>query len=139
MPAEAPALDDVALLAAFEQGTLPAECFSHREHVRVAWLYLRREAPGLAMERFVADLQRLARGYGKPGLYHATITWAYLLLIRERIERTPGLDFGGFAAAYPELLARTPSLLARYYRDETLASELARRVFVMPDRLAAAA
>jgi hypothetical protein len=28
-----------------------------------------------------------------------------------------------------------PSILARYYRDETLSSARAKRTFVMPDRL----
>jgi hypothetical protein len=40
-----------------------------------------------------------------------------------------------FAAANADLLTWQPSVLDRYYRPETLASDLARRAFVWPDRL----
>jgi len=41
-----------------------------------------------------------------------------------------------FVARHPDLLTWKPSILDRYYRPETLGSEIARRVFVMPDRAA---
>lgn len=129
-------MNDVELLRGFEEASLPAEAFHHREHVRVAWLYLRREPAGLALERFAADLRRLAASYGKPGLYHATVTWAWLLLVGERASRSEAADSERFLDEHPELLAKQPGLLERYYRQETLQSDLARRVFLMPDRLA---
>lgn len=129
-------MNDADLLRSFEEAGLPAEAFHHREHLRVAWLYLRREPVGLALERFAADLRRLAGAYGKPGLYHATITWAWLLLVAERAGRSRAADSERFVDEHPELLQKDPGLLERYYRAETLKSELARRVFLMPDRLA---
>ena len=55
---------------------------------------------------------------------------------RERAARPGGTeDWPAFAARNPDLLAWKPSVLeARYYREETLWSERARRVFVLPDR-----
>jgi hypothetical protein len=104
--------------------------------VRVAWLYVKREPLLRALERFSSDLRRFAEAKGKPGLYHETVTWGFLFLINERMgpERE---GFDCFAARNPELLAWKPSALDRYYRPETLASERARRSFVLPDRLAA--
>ncbi len=130
-------LDDATLLRGFEDGTLPPSSFHHREHVRVAWLYLKTEPPLVALERFAAGLKRFAAAQGHAGLYHETITWAYLLLIRERMEREgSGATSEEFAERNPDLLSWKPSILDRYYRPETLGSELARRVFVMPDRAA---
>jgi hypothetical protein len=154
-------LTDDERIARFEVAGFTAAGFHHRDHVHVAWLYLERHPPLAAIEHFTAALRRLAAAHGKPGLYHETITWAFLLLINERRERlrcrreAPGAATAGqaanpvsgsaaaassgweeFAAANPDLLAWKPSLLAAYYRDETLACELARRTFVMPDRLA---
>lgn len=128
-------LDDATLLREFEDGTISA--FHHREHVRVAWLYLKSEPPLTALAHFAEGLQRFAAARGASGLYHETITWAYLLLIRERMERG-GTDTTSeeFADRHPDLLSWKPSILDRYYRPETLGSELARRVFVMPDRAA---
>lgn len=137
MPPEAILLDDATLLREFEDGTLPPSTFHHREHVRVAWLYLKMEPPLVALDRFAAGLKRFAAAQGAAGLYHETITWAYLLLIRERMEREgAGATSEEFVERNPDLLAWKPSILDRYYRPETLGSELARRVFVLPDRAA---
>lgn len=125
---------DAELLAGFERGSL--EGFHHRDHLRVAWLYLKREPLLRAVERFSDDLRRFARAKGKPALYHETLTWGFLFLIHERMG-TDGEDYDAFVARNPELLAWKPSALDRYYRPETLASERARHSFVLPDRLAA--
>jgi hypothetical protein len=127
-------MNDGEFIAAFEACAIAKSDFHHADHVRLAWLYLRAGTTLEAMERFTAALQRFARHHGVPGLYHETITWAYLLLIRERMERdgAPG-DWPSFCAVNEDLLARNPSILERYYRPQTLRSEMARRIFVMPD------
>src|SRR5437868_13958980 len=131
------AMTDREFLAAFERATLPEELFRHGDHVRLAWLYLRRLPPAAALDRFSRGLKRYAASLGKSGLYHETITWAYLLLIHERMQRLGGCRrFEEFARANPDLLTWRPSILDALYRPETLASELARRTFVLPDRLA---
>jgi hypothetical protein len=122
-------------LAAFEESTLPEECFHHADHVRAAWLLLREGTPASALDRFSAALKRFAASKGKSGLYHETITWAYVLLINERMERGGReIEWDKFAASNPDLMTWRPSVLGEYYRDETLGSDLARRVFVLPDR-----
>jgi hypothetical protein len=125
---------DEALLDGFERADLPA--FTHRDHVRVAWLYLRREPLWTALPRFCDDLRRFAARAGAPQRYHETITWAYLLLVHERRAARPADEpWDDFADANPDLLCGQPSALERYYRAETLASERARRTFVLPDRM----
>lgn len=124
--------DIAALVAGFEACTLSPAQLRHRQHLQVAW-WLLRAGPALpAMLRFVDGLRRFAAHIGKPEVYHATITWAYLLLVEERLERA-GRDrpWARFEREHPELGAR--DLLTRYWTPETLASPLARRVFVFPD------
>lgn len=128
-------MNDRDFLEAFEAGTLPEERFHHPDHVRAAWLLLREESPVAALARFSSALKRFAAAKGKTGLYHETITWAYVLLINERVQRAGGgLEWEEFASANPDLLTWRPSVLDRYYRPETLGSELARSVFLLPDR-----
>jgi hypothetical protein len=131
-------MTDDQLLADFEAGRAPDGGFHHREHVRVAWHYLRLHALPDALARFCTGLRRFAAAQGAPGLYHETITVAYMLLINERLSASRDLDWDAFAAAYPELLAWKPSILDRFYCAETLTSARARHVFVMPDRVTAA-
>lgn len=128
-------LSDADFVRTFEDCTLPNSAFHHRDHVRLAWLYLRRHPPVEALTRFAGSLKRFATANGHPGLYHETITWAFLLLIHERMARGEATAWEEFAAGNPDLLVWKPSILDRYYTPETLGSELARRVFVMPDRI----
>lgn len=124
--------DVAALVAAFEGCTLPPDGFHHRQHLQVAWWLLCHEPPLVAMPRFVDGLRRYAAHIGKPEVYHETITWAYLLLVNERLERAGrGRAWAEFERDHPELFRR--ELLAAYWTPETLASPLARRVFVFPD------
>jgi hypothetical protein len=116
-------LTDDDFVARFEGCTLPNSAFHHQDHVRLAWIYLRRHPPLEALERFAEGLRRFATFNGHPGLYHETITWAFLLLIRERMERgAAGGTWEDFAAAHPDLLSWKPSVLNRYYQPETLGS-----------------
>jgi hypothetical protein len=130
-------MTDQELREQFERGTLPNECFRHREHVRMAFLYLT-EYPALrALQVFSEALQRFATAHGKPQLYHETITWAYILLIRERMARAGRReDWEEFARHNADLLRWKNGVLQQYYRKETLTSDLARSTFVFPDRCA---
>ncbi|MGE0462608.1 MAG: hypothetical protein AB7Q16_14665 [Vicinamibacterales bacterium] len=130
-------MTDEELMHAFEAAQVPEGGFHHAQHVRVAWNYLRAHPLPEALGRFCAGLKRFAEAQGATGLYHETITVAYLLLINERWAGSdPATTWEAFAASHPDLLAWRPSLLDRLYAPETLASPRARRVFVMPDRLA---
>lgn len=124
--------NDDAFIASFEDCSLAS--FHHADHVRMAFLYLRRY-PGLeAIQRFSTALIRFARANGKPELYHETITWGFLLLVRERMARAGGEQtWIEFAAGNQDLLNWKENSLRKYYREETLASDLARRVFLFPD------
>lgn len=128
-------MKDEEFIQGFENCTLPAESFHHRDHVRVAWLYLRSYSVLETLVRFSAGLKRFANANGKPNLYHETITWAYVLLINQRTE------LGGREQSWPEFVDANAdlfdwknSILKSYYRDETLRSEMARKVFVFPDK-----
>jgi hypothetical protein len=135
-PATVPA-DGDRFIEAFEAATLPAGAFHHRDHVRLTWLYLDRHPPAEVLARLGEGLRRFASANGVPNLYHETITWAYVLLIGERRAQGPaGESWEEFAGRNPDLLDWSDPVLGRYYTKELLASDLARKVFLLPDRLA---
>jgi hypothetical protein len=120
------------LFEKFVDTTLPADQFHHQQHVEVAWMFVRKYGMPAALGEFSAAIKRFADAKGATGLYHETITWAFLLLIAEREARRPSESWEAFAAANPDLLSWKPSILEQYYSSEVLKSELARRVFVFP-------
>jgi hypothetical protein len=125
-------MDDAEFRRAFDERKLAG--FRHRDHVRLAFICLREDPSLRGLDGFVRALQAFAAHAGRPELYHETLTWAFLLILRERMEQGTAANFDEFADANPDLLAWQPSVLDRYYRPETLSSPRARRVFVMPDR-----
>jgi len=123
----------LGIVSEFEEGRAPG-ALHHADHVRVAFAYVS-EFPLLeAIPKFSAALKRFAISKGKPHLYHATITWAYLLLIHERIARAGGRQsWEDFAAHNADLLVWKGGILERYYAPTTLDSALARQTFIFPD------
>ena len=118
----------------FEADAIPENSFHHTDHVRLAFAYLSEFPPLEALQKFSAALKRFAAARGKSQLYHETITHAYFFLIRERMARCAPARWEEFALINPDLLIWKGGILSRYYSDVTLKSDLARTVFVFPDR-----
>jgi hypothetical protein len=114
---------DDEFVIAFENGTLPLSAFRHADHVRMAFLCLGRYPLLEAIRRFSASLINFATAPGKTNLYNETITWAYLLLIQERLARAARHQtWDEFAAANPDLLNWSDSVLKKYYRTSPRAA-----------------
>ena len=124
-----------SLLDRFIDTSLPASEFHHRQHVEVAWMFVRDHGMPGALAEFSTALKRFAVAKGATGLYHQTITWAFLLIIAERQAQGRAETFEAFADANPDVLAWKPSILDRYYSRELLISDQARKTFLMPDRV----
>ena len=129
-------MTDAQFLAALEQCVLPEAEFSHRGHVRAAYLYLRRGDFAEALTQLRRAIRNYARHLGKPERYHETITVAYLALIQQHIcERGDGGGWPAFERDNPELFR--PGLLLEFYPQQQLDTALARKVFLLPQALPA--
>jgi hypothetical protein len=128
----ASAWSDEAFLRAFEDLSFPAELFHHREHVRVAWLYLKATDATRAAERMTAGILRFANHHGATQKYHRTLTLAWVRLVAAALVDTPeGYSFEQFLGAHPELADK--NLLTGYYSNELLQTAAAREGWVEPD------
>jgi hypothetical protein len=128
-------MTDEVLIERCENCTLSGADFHHQDHVRMVWLYLQSNSVLATLARFSAGLKRLAAANGKPNLYHETITWAYVFLIHQRMQGEvdkPG--WSEFVDRNADLFDWKNNILKSYYQDETLRSEVARRMFILPDR-----
>lgn len=121
------------IVEAFEKATLDPAGFDHEAHILVAWHYLQELSLLDAIKRFTSAIKQLTRALGVPSKYHETITWFYLIKIAERCKAAPGADWPAFRAANADLFAWRPSLVEKHYSKALLASETARRMFVLPD------
>jgi hypothetical protein len=138
-------VNDREFLDAFEAAAIPRADWKHRDHIRVAYLYLRDHPFDDALVRIRTGIRKLNDANGVPESptsgYHETVTVAWALLVVDAIERSRAkqqsragegaADSESFMAAHPELLDKT-ALRAHYSRDRIMSVE-ARAAFVAPD------
>jgi hypothetical protein len=122
---------DLSLTESFLEGTLDLTTFRHADHLHVGFELLRAHDFSTAAHLFGGGLKALAIRAGRPDAYHQTITLAFLALIAERAAGDTHADFDAFAGTNPDLLDKTA--LKRWYSPERLNSEIARRVFLLPE------
>jgi hypothetical protein len=134
-PARPPEPADADLLAAFEAATLPRDQWTHREHVRIAFLYASRLELTQAIDRMRYGLLALNKAHGTPESltrgYHETITVAFMRLIVAACQAAPYNSSGDFCSSRPELMAKD-ALLKHYSRDRLFSWE-AKTSWVEPD------
>ena len=119
-------------LERFVRGEIDAAAFPHREHVRLAFEMLRRHDFAESVWLYSRALRTLTTRAGRPQAFHQTMTVALLALIAERMAGGGHADFVLFEHAYPDLFEK--QVLAPWYHPEQLASDVARRIFVLPPR-----
>jgi len=122
------------LIERFESGAIANDSFHHADHVKLAFSYLERHSVLDALHKFSTALKQFAANNGKAQLYHETITCAYFFLIHERMTLSENMNWEEFARDNPDLFIWKGGVLTRYYREATLKSDLARKVFLLPDK-----
>lgn len=120
-----------AFLQAFMSANLEADEFTHKDHVRAAWLILQRLPLDQAMDEYARCIRTLAAKFGVPDKFHATITQALMIIIADRLNH--GETWDNFWIGNPDLANDAMSLLERYYSRELLYSSDARSDFLKPD------
>jgi CDP-diacylglycerol--glycerol-3-phosphate 3-phosphatidyltransferase len=120
-------LGDDEFLEAFHSCRLRISEFRHADHLRLAWLRLAREPFETALVSVRSGIRAFAKHYNLTGLYHETITTAWVHLLATHREST----FEEFLTANEPRLNST--LLHHFWTPEVLASREARRHWVPPD------
>lgn len=117
-------------LRAFLNGDVDTANFRHADHVRMGFEILQHHDFPDAAAAFARSLKAIATRAGAPGKYHETITLAFLALIAERRLEGRHASFEDFAAANADLM--DSRVLRRWYVPERLASDIARKTFILP-------
>jgi hypothetical protein len=120
-------LSDEAFMTRLAAGRLPIAHFRHADHLRLAWICLRQAPFHEALTRVRATIQAYAAAIGATGLYHETITRAWLHLVASHDEAS----FEDFLRLNADRLVGNP--LKRFYSEQLLKNESARQTWVAPD------
>jgi len=124
---------DRRFLAAFESCAFSADDFRHREHLRLAYIYLTLHPFAVALEKTETGLRRLLAHLGAPAAkYHRTMTEAWLRAVDHVMhssEATAGSE--QFLEIADRLLDK--EIMGTHYTPHVLWSDAARTSFVQPD------
>jgi hypothetical protein len=128
-------LPDDDFLHAFFGLTLGNSEFLHRDHLRLAWLVVRKHDGNEAEEVVTAGIRRFAQHNSHGTLYHDTMTRFWVRLVRHAVSAQPEIvDFEEFLAANPLLLDKNTPL--RHWSRETMFGAEARAAWQEPDLVA---
>jgi hypothetical protein len=105
--------------------------FGHREHLELAWTYLRLYPMDEAASVMTLAVRRVARAHGAEDKYHETITRAWLHFVAVHMQRWGAETFETFLDANPNLLDR--KLIEHFYSSELIFGGPARAAWVDPD------
>lgn len=100
-------MTDTEFLQQIEACTLPKDSFTHRNHVRLARLYLSDRQAGDPEARIAQTIQRYATSIGAATKYSHAITMWWMKLVEDAMAVTPAASFEAFVRAHPELLDRS--------------------------------
>ena len=121
----------MTLLEHFLNDTLDPAEFDHRSHVVVGYELLSRHDFDTAYLTYVRHLKALTIRAGVPEKFNASITFAAMSVIAERIGLQPPDNADEFLDTNPDLL-RAQSFTSGFSK-ERLGSDLARRIPLLPD------
>src|SRR5579863_7415328 len=132
-------MTDAELLSAFESCTLPFEQWTHRAHVKVAYLYARQYPFEEALRRMRASIKAYNASTNTPESpvrgYNETTTRAFLHLIAATLsscEKThPVKTADEFCDTHQQLMNR--NVLRLFYSPAHRMHPLAKLMFVEPD------
>src|ERR1700694_6221834 len=116
---------DQQFLAAFEAGHIANQDSHHRDHLRLAWIQIRRLGLERASDAVTGAIRQFAGRHGHGDRYHETMTRFWLRVVGMGITRHPTLPFDDLLAAEPHLLDK--KLPYRHWSRERMASDSAWR------------
>jgi hypothetical protein len=126
-------MTDEEFIVSFESCTLPKEQWRHREHVRMAWIYLKTYSFSEALERARVGIQRYNHCTGVARGYRETETCFFMRYIASRISESGAGSFEEFCCSAPELFDGANAPRKRFYSDELWRSPGTWDSFVEPD------
>jgi len=129
-------MDDATFLQRFETQAWPLAEWHHREHIKLAYLYLRALPFDAAVTKARANIQAFNAAHQIPEAidrgYHETMTLAWMCLVHCTLcEFGPSDGADAFVDKHPQLLSKR-ALLFFYSRDRIMSAE-AKATFIEPD------
>jgi hypothetical protein len=124
-------MEDEAFLRGLEDASLSNRAFRHSDHLKAAYLYLRRFGYPHGLDAVEAAIRHFAAANGTPQKFHLTLTLAWGRFVAAHCDGICAAPFEAFLEQNRELL--DPTLPLRFYSSARLFDDAARRGWREPD------
>lgn len=125
-------LTDEEFIEAFETGAITKHEFRHTDHIRMAYLYLKRNEFDLAAQKITTGIKTFAAFHQLAKLYHHTITWFWIYAVYAAMTEFNGSGFREFLDRNPAL--RNTDYILEFFSKPLLMSDASRAAWVTPDK-----
>jgi hypothetical protein len=126
-------LSDVEFEQAFETCSLNPDLFSHEAHLRLAWIYIRKQGCVRAVDVVCKQLMAYVSHVGARGKFNKTLTVAAIMAVKHFMKKSNTDNFRDIVSEHPRLKNNFKELVAFHYRMDIYNSEEAKQNYLEPD------
>ena len=113
--------------------TLPPELFDHEAHLRLAWLYIKRNGLKESTALICNQITNYVNHLGARDKYNATLTVAAVNIVYSFMNASHSNRFLDFVLEFPELKSDFKRLVGSHYSFDVFSSSTAKQKFLPPD------
>lgn len=124
-------MNDSQFIDQFEKCTLNPASFTHKAHLRLAWVHINLHGLEQAIENCCVQISAFATFHGDEQKFNKTITTAAVYAVYHFMKGEN--TFEEFLSKNPALLTNLKSLINSHYSFDVFSTSEARRVFLKPD------
>ena len=127
-------LSDSEFESAFNSARLDPELFSHEAHLRLAWIHITKYGVEKAISNITSQIKAYTKSLGADEKYHETLTIVGVRAVHHFMLRSETTDFEGFIQENTKLMDQFKDLVDSHYHEDIFKSDLARSIFIEPDK-----
>lgn len=124
-------MTDATFLTRFRNLSLQPELFTHKAHLRLAWLQINLNGLEAAIKNCCEQISAFASFHGDHQKFNKTITIASVYAVNHFMAGEN--SFEEFIRRNPQLLSDLKALINSHYSYDIFAAENARLLFIEPD------
>ncbi len=125
-------MNDSQFEISFADCSLPENEFTHRAHVRLAWIHINKYGEEKAIENIVNQLQAYTKSVGAEKKFHMTLTIAAVKAVAHFMKKSNTTNFESFIIENSLLLTDFIGLMESHYGENIFKIPGARENWIAP-------
>lgn len=126
-------LSDDELESQFKDCTLDPAVFTHKEHIRLAWIHISKYGLVEAEKNIITQLKKYVIAINEVDIYNETLAVAAVKIVNHFMQRTNSNKFQDLIDEHPRLVTNFKGLIASHYGFDIYNNDKAKKAYLEPD------